>query len=111
MADLNYLQTCVQSVLNKYAESRNNQQGVEVQTIFDVERNHYQLFYIGWEGYKRVFYPIIHIDIKDSKVWIQHNATEELIADDLMNLQIKRDDIVLGLHHPSTRPYTDFAVV
>ncbi len=66
---------------------------------------------MGWEGYKRVFYPIIHIDIQGGKIWIQHNITEELVADDLMNLGIDRYDIVLGLHHPSMRPYTDFATV
>lgn len=111
MADLNYFSSCIQSVLSVYAERRANQKDVEVQLIFDVNRHHYQLFYIGWEGHKRVFYPIIHVDIQGDKIWLQHNVTEELVADDLMKLGIDRNDIVLGLHHLSLRPYTDFAVV
>jgi XisI protein len=111
MLDLNHTRNCIRSILSEYAQRRLNQQDVEVQTICDTEGNHYQLLYMGWEGYKRIFYPIIHIDIKSDKVWIQHNITEELIADDLMNLGVDRNDIVLGLHHPSMRQYTDFAVV
>jgi hypothetical protein len=111
MADLNHFRNCIQSVINEYAQRRSNQKDVEVQTIFDTERDHYQLLYLGWEGYKRIFYPIIHIDIRGDKIWIQDNATEEAIADDLMDLGIKRGDIVLGFHHPSLRQYTDFAAV
>ena len=110
MADLNYVRNCVQSILTKYAQRRKDQKDVDVQTIYDIDRDHYQLLYAGWEGYKRVFYPIIHIDIKNDKVWLQHNATEESIANDLMDIGIDRNDIVLGLHHPSQRPYTDFAI-
>jgi XisI protein len=110
MLDLNHARNCIQSTITEYARRRANQQDVEVHSIFDTENDHYQLLYMGWEGYKRIFYPIIHIDIQGNKVWIQHNITEELVADDLMNLGINRDDIVLGLHHPSMRQYTDFAV-
>jgi XisI protein len=111
MADLSSLRSCIQAVLTEYAGRRADQKDVEVKTFFDVDRDHYQLFYMGWEGYKRIFYPIIHIDIQGDKIWIQHNATEELVADDLIDLGVDRQDIVLGLHHASLRPYTDFATV
>jgi hypothetical protein len=111
MLDLDLARNCIKSVLSEYAQRRSNQKDVEVQTICDIKDDHYQLMYMGWEGYKRIFYPLIHVDIKANKVWIQHNITEELIADDLMNLGVDRNDIVLGLHHPSMRQYTDFSVV
>jgi hypothetical protein len=110
MANINHARSCIQSVLTKYANQRSNQEDVEVQLVFDTNNDHYQILYMGWDGYKRLFYPIIHIDIQDDKIWIQHNATEELVADDLMGLGIDREHIVLGIHHPSMRPYTDFAV-
>jgi XisI protein len=37
----------------------------------------------------RFFIPIVHLDVRDGKVWIQHNATKEEIADDLMGLGIE----------------------
>jgi XisI protein len=111
MLDINHTRSCIESVITEYAERRANQQDVEVHSIFDTKHDRYQLLYMGWEGYKRIFYPIIHVDIQGDKVWIQHNVTEELVADDLMKLGVDRHDIVLGLHHPSMRQYTDFAVV
>jgi XisI protein len=111
MADISFFRNCIQSVLTEYSQRRANQTDVKTQTIFDTDRDHYQLLYMGWDGYKRVFYPIIHIDIQNDKIWIQHNVTEELVADDLMNLGVDRNNIVLGVHHPSLRPYTDFAAV
>jgi hypothetical protein len=108
--ELKHARDCIQSVIAEYAQNRSNQKDVEVQIIFDTINDHYQLLYMGWEGYKRIFYPIIHIDIQGDKIWLQHNITEELVADDLMNQGIDRHDIVLGLHHPSMRAYTDFAI-
>ena len=57
-----------------------NAQSYEVQTIFDAEHDHYQLLYVGWRGNKREFGCILHLDIKDGKIWIQHDGTEEGIA-------------------------------
>lgn len=110
MADLAHYRTWVQLVLSEYAKHRSTKGDVELQTIFDVERDHYQLMYIGWENKRRVFGPIMHIDIKEGKVWIQWNGTEEQVADDLMALGVSREDIVLGFHPPHMRKFTEFAV-
>lgn len=110
MASLEHYRTSVQQLLTEYAQRRTEKGDVEIQTIFDVERDHYQLMYIGWENQHRVFGPVMHVDIKNSKVWIQWNGTEESIADDLMALGVAREDIVLGFHPPFMREYTDFAV-
>ncbi len=111
MADLlEKYRTAVQQILTQYAKLRRNKGDVELQTIFDLERNHYQLMYIGWEGGHRVFGPVMHLDIKDGKIWIQWNGTEQAVADDLMALGVKRVDIVLGFHPPNMRKYTEFAV-
>lgn len=53
---------------------------------------------------------IITIDIKDGKIWVQHNGTERGIAQDLLELGVPKQDIVLAFHSPTRRKYTDFAV-
>ncbi len=53
---------------------------------------------------------VIHVDIRDGKIWIQHDGTEEGIANDLMAAGVPQSDIVLGFHPPSERAYTPFAV-
>jgi hypothetical protein len=110
MASLENYRRWVQQVLSEYAQHRSTKGDVEIQTIFDVERDHYQLMYIGWENRRRVFGPVMHIDIKGGKIWIQWNGTEEQVADDLMALGVSREDIVLGFHPPHLRKFTEFAV-
>ena len=53
---------------------------VEVQTIFDWERDHYQLLNVGWDGKKRIRGCVLQIDIKNEKIWIQHDGKEIGIA-------------------------------
>ena len=65
---------------------------------------------VGWDGEKRIHGIMLHIDIKDGKIWIQHNGTERRIAQYLLDLGVPKQDIVLAFHSPTRRKYTDFAV-
>jgi hypothetical protein len=70
--------------------------------------------------YENVFFPednsrrnygcVLHLDIKDGKIWIQHDGTEEGIAKALVELGVSKPDIVLAFHDPSMRKYTGFAI-
>ena len=83
----------------------------ETQVIFDKERDHYQLVHVGWRRNGRRNYGcVLHLDIKDGKIWIQHDGTEEGIANALVELGVPKTDIVLGFHDPFMRQYTGFAV-
>ena len=53
---------------------------------------------------------VLHLDIKNAKIWIQHNGTEIDIADELVKLGVPKEDIVLAFHEPLMRQYTGFAV-
>ena len=44
------------------------------------------------------------------KVWLQRNATDQQIAEELVDAGIPREAIVLGIHPPRVRQFTDFAV-
>ena len=65
---------------------------------------------VGWQELTRIYRTIIHLDIKDGKIWLQQNLTELNPAEDLVAMGIAREDIVLGLHPPYKRPYTDYGV-
>lgn len=84
--------------------------GIESQLVFDKEHDHYQLLEIGWEGLKRIYNCIIHLDIKDGKIWIQRNMTDVDIARELVEIGVPKEDIILGLHPPYKRPYTGYGV-
>jgi hypothetical protein len=80
----------------------------EVQTIFDEQQDHYQLLYVGWRGNKRDFGCILHLDIKDGKIWIQHDGTEVGIANQLVEMGVPKQDIILAFHEPYIRQFTEF---
>ena len=53
---------------------------------------------------------MIHVDIKDGKIWIQHDGTEAVMADKFLELGVPPEDIVLAFHSPFRRQFTGFAV-
>ena len=112
MADLTRYRHLIQELLTElhtYDRSGNNG-GVESQVVFDAERDHYLLIDVGWEQKQFVYGTIVHIDIKNDKVWIQRNNTEINLADRLVERGIPPQKIVLGLHSPFLRQASGYAV-
>lgn len=110
MDRVNLYRQYIQELLTKYANYSSSNSPVETQLIFDQERDHYQLAYIGWEKNRRVYGVAIHIDIKDGKVWLQHNGTEAELGEELAEMGIPKHDIVVGFHAPYKRQFTDYAI-
>ena len=104
-------QDIIVELLHEHAQSY-NQSNLEIkaQAICDYENNHFQLLNVGWQKGKYYFYPVFHFDIRDGKVWLQENRTDILIAQELVDRGIPKEDIVLGLHPPEARPLTGYAV-
>ncbi len=110
MDKLDIYRNHIETLLKEYSNYKPRYGEVEVQLIFDRERDHYQLMNVGWDGYERVRGAVLHLDIKDGKIWIQHDGTEGGIAGDLLDLGVPKHDIVLAFHAPDRRKYTDFAL-
>lgn len=83
---------------------------IELETVLDRRGDHYLLMAVGWDGYKRVHAPLIHLDVVDGKVWVQHDGTEAGVANDLLAGGVPQDKIVLAFQHLSRRSLGDFAV-
>lgn len=99
----------VQGILKNHSENDLDHK-TETQLIFDIKNHHYLVFHLGWEDLKRVYGCIIHIDIKDGKIWIQRDNTEVGIANELLAAGVPKQDIVLAFHAPYKRKFTEFAV-
>jgi XisI protein len=100
----------VKRIITEYAAYKISYGEVETETIFDDAIGHYQLMHIGWIGQRRIHGCLLHVDVRDGKEWIQHDGTEEGIANELVEAVVPRDQIVLAFHHPETRKLTDFAI-
>lgn len=99
----------VEKIIREYGQYKPFYGDVDVQLIFDRENHHYQLMNVGWNGTKRVRGSVLHIDIIDGKIWIQHDGTETGVANQLVEMGVPKDDIVLAFHAPNRRAYTGFA--
>jgi len=100
----------IEAILRNYGQYRPTYGDVEVQLVMDRERHHYQLLNVGWRGNQRVRGCVLQLDIKDGKIWIQHDGTETGVANELVEMGVPKSDIVLAFHAPYKRPYTGFAV-
>ncbi|NEQ44338.1 MAG: XisI protein [Leptolyngbya sp. SIOISBB] len=111
MDKLNRYREHVRSLLTQRGREFSSRDGVETQLIFDREHDHYQLVRTGWrDSTHRVYGCLLHVDIKDDKIWVQHDGTEVAIADQLVALGVPKQDIVLVYHAPNVRQYTEFAL-
>ena len=100
----------IKRLLTEYSNYKSITEEVESQTVFDTEHDHYQLVHVGWRNQRRIYGCVLHLDIKEGKIWVQHDGTEVGIVKDLENLDVPKQDIVLGFHSPYKRQFTDYAV-
>ena len=99
----------VKDVIRNHARFQPAYGEVEVETVFDEASDHYELRYTGWDGNHRIHGAVLHIDIRDGKVWIQHDGTEEGVAEEFVVAGVPRDQVVLGFQPPGLRKYTEYA--
>ncbi|KPA11678.1 XisI protein [Candidatus Magnetomorum sp. HK-1] len=109
MDKLDHYRTCIQKIIQKYGKRSSTNRDAEIQIISDTKNDHYQVLKVGWKKDKRIHSCFIHIDIKNDKIWIQHNGTEARIASELIEFGIPKQDIVLAFYPPYKRKYTDYA--
>jgi hypothetical protein len=100
MDKLEHYRSCIQTLLEKHSQYKSREENVESEIFFDTVRDHYQLMRVGWKGLKRVYYTVLHFDIKDGKIWLQQNTTDIDVGQELLEMGIPKQDIVLGLHPP-----------
>jgi hypothetical protein len=111
MDKLDLYRQLIQQCLEKRAKLRSKNDPVESQTIFDPQSNRYLLINVGWKNSNtRIYGCVLHVDIRDRKIWVQHDGTEDAIADQLVTLGVPKQDIVLAYHAPYVRQYAEYAL-
>ena len=110
MEKLDQYRQHIKQLLSDYARHGPSDDEVSTELIFDTERDHYQVVSTGWKNRRSMYGCVVHLDIKNGKIWVQHDGTEIGFANELVKLGVPKTDIVLGFQEPAVRPYTDFAV-
>ncbi|MBH8562935.1 XisI protein [Nostoc sp. CENA67] len=106
-----HYQNIIKQILTEYQEisAQVPDDDVDEELMFDDERHQYLWFNIGWKQGKRVKGISVYIRIKNNKIYIEEDWTEEGIATELMRLGVPGSDIVLAFQPPEVRKYTEFA--
>jgi hypothetical protein len=78
--------------------------------IFDDNNHHYFWRSIDWVNQKRVNNTHVYVRIKNERIYIEEDWTEEGIATELLREGVPKEDIVLAFHDPETRKFTEFAI-
>ena len=109
MADLEHYRLSVRQLLSEQARLVWNDR-IQAETVFDRARDRYLLIHVGWRGSKRVYKPILHIDIYNQQIWIQQDETATGIGNALVELGVPAKAIVYGFDSPAMQPLSKLAV-
>ena len=94
MDTISKYQQIIEQIIGDYSQLRYSYSEVERKTVFDREQNHYLLMILGVEGHKMVHGCILHLEIKDDKIWIHRDGTEDGIAGELLAPGVPKEKIV-----------------
>lgn len=100
----------IEEILREYASHEYAHGDIEREVVVDPAHDHYELISVGWVGVERIHGCLLHVDIKNGKIWIQHDAIEGGIANRLVAAGVPKEDVVLAFHSPFKRQFTGFAV-
>lgn len=108
MEGVNLHQLCRQ-IIERYAQEP-SPEGVELRPSIDETHGEYSLFMVGWQGARRIHGLMIHLEVRDDKIWIQSDGTPEGVVDELLEAGVREKQLVLAWQHPFKRQFTPFAV-
>jgi XisI protein len=80
-----------------------------VQLVTDDENGHYMLVHNGWVQNKRNYGCFLHLSLRNHKVYVEHDGTDNGFAQELLQAGIPKEDIVLAFQSPAKRIYSGFA--
>ena len=112
MDKLEYYRHLIRKVLTEYYEldAKSTDSTLESALIFDEGHDHYLLIVMGWLPEERIKVNTIHVRLRDGKIWIEEDWTEDGVVTDFLQAGVPREDIVLAFHPPHLRQYTEFAI-
>lgn len=112
MDKLTHYRNLIKKVLTEYdnLSHQSSDRHSETCLVFDENHDHYLWLTVDWQGSKRLKYTHVHIRIKNEKIYIEEDWTEEGIANELMCLGVASSEIVLAFQPPDVRNFTEFAI-
>jgi hypothetical protein len=81
-----------------------------IEGVRDEKRDRYTLNMVDFGGERYRSNLLAHLEIRDGKIWILTDNTEDGLATQLLEQGVSKQQIVLAFYSPSTRELGEFAV-
>ncbi|MGK7923900.1 MAG: XisI protein [Spirulina sp.] len=101
---------CIQNILANYTSISYSNAQIENTAIASQDRNHFLIISEGWEGKRRIHRTLVHIQIRNEKIWIHFDGTADGVVEQLLTAGVPKSDIVLAFHPSHIREKGDFAI-
>lgn len=79
----------------------------ETIAVCDTAHDNYLLVDVGWEKDERSHYVVVHLRLREGKVWIEKDGIEYGIAYDLLDAGIPAEDIIMAAYSPRPSPLVE----
>jgi XisI protein len=112
MDKLEHYRHLIKKIITEYegfALKTPNPEGVDSILAFDDRKDQYLWLQTGWHDNNKIRGITVYVRIKNEKIWIEEDWTEEGIATDLLREGVPQSDIVLAFYSPEKRQFTEFA--
>ncbi|MFN8492335.1 MAG: XisI protein [Caldilineaceae bacterium] len=110
MDKLEHYRQIVKQILLRQAEFSPSHGQIETIPVFSSKTDNYMVVDVGWDQPGRVHAVILHLALRNGKVWVEVDGTEEGITQELLEAGIPKQEIVLAFYRPERRKLTEFAV-
>ena len=110
MAPLEELRRAITQVFDEWEGLPSEISRFRIEGVMDVNADRYTLTHIDFDGERYKSHLLAQLEIRDSKIWILTDNTEEGIATELVAAGIPKAQIVLGYYSPAMRQQGDYAV-
>ena len=103
MDKLERYQQILQKIIKKHSAYNPSYGKIETIQICDLVHDNYLLMNVGWDQSGRVHAIDLHLRIKEDKIWVEWDGTENSVTEELLEAGVLPEDIVLGFYRPERR--------
>ena len=103
MDSMNGLREAIRKVFSSWEEIAQQGIGFHVVTFLNTDKDRYLLQQVRTIGERYESLTLAHLEIRDGKIWILTDNTEQGIATELVEAGIIKGQIVLGFYPPRVR--------
>ena len=104
------LRSAIADIFRSWEEYPSAISKFRIEGVSDTVHDRYTLTHIDFDGERYKSHLLAHLEIRDGKIWILTDNTEEGIATELVAAGVPKDRIVLGYYSLEMREMGEFAV-